>query len=30
MQSTDPEVKRAGHDTLVSAYWKPVYYVPSA
>ena len=25
MQSTDPEVKRAGHDTLVSAYWKAVY-----
>ncbi len=25
MQSTNPEVKRAGHDTLVSTYWQPVY-----
>jgi RNA polymerase sigma factor (sigma-70 family) len=25
LRSADPEVKRAGQDTLVSAYWKPVY-----
>lgn len=25
MRSADPQVKRAAHDTLISAYWKPVY-----